>query len=120
MDALFSNTIIPSTYLNCHFDLNSSKKVLQRLKNVLFITKCFIYLILLQDELEKFPLDLVYEPTAIFKDDKREIYNNLILFSVLEDSRKRNGPSDMHIFQSVVNPVSSWASVEDITLCRVW
>ncbi|XP_078332261.1 epidermal growth factor receptor kinase substrate 8-like isoform X2 [Crassostrea virginica] len=56
------------------------------------------------DELEKFPLDLVYEPTAIFKDDKREIYNNLILFSVLEDSRKRNGPSDMHIFQSVVNP----------------
>lgn len=56
------------------------------------------------DELERFSLDLVYEPTAIFKDDKREIYTNLILFTVLDDPRKRSGPSDMHIFQSIANP----------------
>lgn len=60
----------------------------------------------MQDELERFSLDLVYEPTAIFKDDKREIYTNLILFTVLDDPRKRSGPSDMHIFQSIANPVS--------------
>ncbi|XP_048779459.2 epidermal growth factor receptor kinase substrate 8-like protein 1 isoform X5 [Ostrea edulis] len=54
------------------------------------------------EELERFPLDLVHEPTAIFKDDKREIYTNLILFTVLEDPRRRNGQADMHIFQSIV------------------
>lgn len=62
------------------------------------------------DELERFSLDLVYEPTAIFKDDKREIYTNLILFTVLDDPRKRSGPSDMHIFQSIANPLTNQAT----------
>ncbi|KAJ8299245.1 hypothetical protein KUTeg_023305 [Tegillarca granosa] len=42
------------------------------------------------EELERFPIQLVHEPTAIFKDDRREIYTNLILFTILDDPRKRN------------------------------
>jgi epidermal growth factor receptor kinase substrate 8 len=57
-----------------------------------------------QDELERFPIAQVHEPTAIFKNDKREIYNNLVLFTILDDPRKRNSQTDMHIFQSVASP----------------
>ncbi|XP_062606457.1 epidermal growth factor receptor kinase substrate 8-like isoform X2 [Saccostrea cucullata] len=56
------------------------------------------------EELERFPIESVHEPTAIFKDDKREIYTNLILFTVVDDIRRRNGPADMHIFQSIISP----------------
>lgn len=56
------------------------------------------------DELERFPLSQVHEPTAVLKNDRRETYNNLILFTVIDDPRRKNSPSDMHIFQSVNAP----------------
>ena len=59
-----------------------------------------------QDELERFALSCVHEPTAVLKNDKRETYNNLVLFTIIDDPRRKNGPSDMHIFQSVNAPVS--------------
>ncbi|CAG5116293.1 unnamed protein product, partial [Candidula unifasciata] len=52
------------------------------------------------EELEKFPIQLVQDPTAIFKNDHREIYNNLILFTIVDDPKKRSPQADMHIFQS--------------------
>ncbi|KAL5006255.1 hypothetical protein ScPMuIL_015061 [Solemya velum] len=55
------------------------------------------------EELERFPVDMVHEPTAILKNDRREIYNNLVLFSIMDDPRKR-GSADMHIFQSISSP----------------
>ncbi|XP_052066250.1 epidermal growth factor receptor kinase substrate 8-like isoform X2 [Mytilus californianus] len=56
------------------------------------------------EELERFPLELVHEPTAIFKEDKREVYTNLILFTMLENPGKYNSRCDMHIFQSINAP----------------
>ena len=59
-----------------------------------------------QEELERFPVQLVSDPTAIFKNDRREIYNNLILFTIVEDAKKRSSSqADMHIFQSIKAPV---------------
>lgn len=68
----------------------------------------------MQDELERFSLDFVYEFIVIFKDDKREIYINLILFIVLDDFRKRSGLFDMYIFQSIVNFVSILKNGEEL------
>uniref|UniRef100_A0A0B7BDQ4 SH3 domain-containing protein n=1 Tax=Arion vulgaris TaxID=1028688 RepID=A0A0B7BDQ4_9EUPU len=56
------------------------------------------------EELEKFPVQLVQDPTAIFKNDRREIYNNLILFTIVDDPKKRSSHADMHIFQSSKAP----------------
>ncbi|PVD21182.1 hypothetical protein C0Q70_19350 [Pomacea canaliculata] len=56
------------------------------------------------EELERFPVHFVQEPTAIFKNDRREIYNNLILFTIIDESNKRDAQADMHIFQSVSTP----------------
>lgn len=56
------------------------------------------------DELERFPLAQVFEPTAVLKNDRRETYNNLVMFTIIEDPRRKNGPSDMHIFQSITAP----------------
>ena len=61
---------------------------------------------MLQEELERFPVQYIQEPTAIFKNDRREIYNNLILFTVMDESNKKDAQADMHIFQSVRTPVS--------------
>lgn len=58
-----------------------------------------------QEELERFPLELVHEPTAIFKEDKREVYTNLIMFTMLENPGKYSSRCDMHIFQSINAPV---------------
>ncbi|XP_059170849.1 epidermal growth factor receptor kinase substrate 8-like isoform X3 [Physella acuta] len=56
------------------------------------------------EELERFPIQLVQDPTAIFKNDRREIYNNLILFTIVDDPKKRSSQADMHIFQSCKAP----------------
>jgi epidermal growth factor receptor kinase substrate 8 len=56
------------------------------------------------EELERFPIQLVQDPTAVFKNDRREIYNNLILFTVIDDPKKRSSQADMHIFQSSKAP----------------
>ena len=65
-----------------------------------------LFFLYFKDELERFPLAQVHEPTAVLKNDRRETYNNLILFTVIDDPRRKNSPSDMHIFQSVNAPVS--------------
>lgn len=58
-------------------------------------------IIIFQQEIEKFPLSLVHDPVSVVSEDKKDIYNNIVLFTVLEDSRKKNpsSPSEMHIFQ---------------------
>lgn len=51
-------------------------------------------------EVEKFPLSLVHDPVSVVSDDKKDIYNNIILFTVLQDNQKNSAtPSEMHIFQ---------------------
>jgi len=47
----------------------------------------------------------VHEPTAVLKNDRNETYNNLLLFTIIDDPRRKNSPSDMHIFQSINTPV---------------
>ena len=73
---------------------------------IFFKSRRHIFLSILQEELERFPVQFVQEPTAIFKNDRREIYNNLILFTVMDESNKKDSQADMHIFQSVRTPVS--------------
>lgn len=57
-------------------------------------------------EVEIFPMDLVRDPTSVVSDDKKDIYNNILLFTVLEDPRRNGGPTattptEMHIFQCI-------------------
>ncbi|KAL8574358.1 hypothetical protein ACOMHN_057350 [Nucella lapillus] len=59
------------------------------------------------EELERFPVQCIQEPTAIFKNDRREIYNNLVLFTVMEEGHKKDAQADMHIFQSVRTPAQN-------------
>ncbi|XP_074660746.1 epidermal growth factor receptor kinase substrate 8-like isoform X2 [Tubulanus polymorphus] len=57
------------------------------------------------DEIEVFPINLVRDPTAIYNRDRKDIYNNLLVLTVQEDTKKRSGtPTEMHIFQCVVAP----------------
>lgn len=58
--------------------------------------------------MERFPLDLVREPTAVTNRNTRDIYNNVILFTVQEDSQK-GSPAEMHIFHVLAKPVSTRA-----------
>ena len=63
-----------------------------------------IFVKYLKQEVELFPLNLVHDPTSVVSDDKKDVYNNILLFTVLEDSKKKNSgssPSEMHIFQCV-------------------
>jgi epidermal growth factor receptor kinase substrate 8 len=53
---------------------------------------------------ELFPIDLVADPTSVVTDGKKEIFNNTLLFTTLEDSSKKSPPimpTEMHIFQSL-------------------
>jgi epidermal growth factor receptor kinase substrate 8 len=48
---------------------------------------------------ERFPLDLVTDPTSFISQDPKDIYNNILLFTVKEDPRlKGTSISEMHIF----------------------
>ena len=54
----------------------------------------------LQDVVEKFPMELIREPTAFTSGDPKELYNNIFIFVVSEDpKRKYDNPTEMHIFQ---------------------
>ncbi|XP_064635199.1 epidermal growth factor receptor kinase substrate 8-like isoform X3 [Lineus longissimus] len=56
-------------------------------------------------EIERFPLSLVVDPTAMYNRDRKEVYNNLLLFTVLEDQKKRSTTlTEMHIFQIISSP----------------
>lgn len=58
--------------------------------------------------MEHFPIHLVNEPTAVMNHDRKDIYNNIVLFIVLEDPKKKGvNPSEMHIFQCINRPVST-------------
>ena len=57
-----------------------------------------------------FPLHLVNDPTSVISDDKKDNYNNILLFTVLDEkemnvTKKKSSkdtpgiPSEMHIFQ---------------------
>ena len=59
----------------------------------------------LQDEMERFQLDCVDEPTSVTNNDRLDVYNNIVLFKVREDQR-RNSPAEMHIFQCIGRPAS--------------
>ena len=48
--------------------------------------------------MERFPLSLISDPTAIVNEDRRDVYNNILLFTIMGDNYQRT-PSEMHIFQ---------------------
>ncbi|KAK2190672.1 hypothetical protein NP493_70g01038 [Ridgeia piscesae] len=51
-----------------------------------------------EEEMERFPLNLITDPTAIMNDDRRDVYNNILLFTISGDTYQHT-PSEMHIFQ---------------------
>lgn len=58
------------------------------------------------------PLNLVHEPTSVINEDKKDIYNNILLFTVLEDPKKKSSSqSEMHIFQCLKNHVSQLRTI---------
>ena len=58
--------------------------------------------------MERFPLELVREPTAVTNRDPRDVYNNIILFTVHDDGQRGGGgpTAEMHIFHVLGKPVS--------------
>jgi epidermal growth factor receptor kinase substrate 8 len=54
-----------------------------------------------KQEIETVQLSLIHEPTSVIIDDKKNLYNNLLLFTVLQDPKIRNSPTEMHIFHCV-------------------
>lgn len=62
---------------------------------------------------ERFPLMLIHDPTAFTSKDPKDLYNNIFIFVVGEDTVQRN-PPEMHIFQCV--GVSSLDVVEDLKM----
>ena len=56
--------------------------------------------------MERFPLNLVVDPTARTKiTSTNDAYDNMVLFTVLGD-RQRGMESEMHIFQCIDRSVS--------------
>uniref|UniRef100_A0A4D5R947 Epidermal growth factor receptor kinase substrate 8 n=1 Tax=Scolopendra viridis TaxID=118503 RepID=A0A4D5R947_SCOVI len=54
------------------------------------------------DVVERFPMHLISDPTAFTNTELKNLYNNVLVFIVREDPRKKNvNPAEMHIFQCV-------------------
>lgn len=67
------------------------------------------------DVVEKFPMHLINSPMAFMGNDPKELYNNILIFIVKEDTKQKNfSPSEMHIFQ--ISRVSAQEVVEDMKL----
>lgn len=67
------------------------------------------------EDMERFPVSAVSQPTAVTNDDRRDVYNNIVLFTVTEESRK--GPqSEMHLFQCIGRPAHE--VVDDIKAAK--
>lgn len=67
------------------------------------------------DTVEKFPMELIREPTAFTSDDPKELYNNIFIFIVVEDPKRNyQNPTEMHIFQCL--RISAKDVVEDVKL----
>ena len=77
------------------------------MKCITIIIKVFetYFFLCSQEEMERFPLHLVNEPTAVTNSNVRDVYNNIVLFTVMEDTYRR-APTEMHIFQCAGGPVS--------------
>ena len=54
--------------------------------------------------MEEFPLECVRDPVAVR--DKTGMFNNITLFTVVDDARNKQSPSEMHIFQVIGRSVS--------------
>lgn len=65
--------------------------------------------------MERFPVELIQEPTAFTSHDPLEIYNNILVFIVGEE-RPADSHSEMHIFQCQSAPAQEL--VEDLKLLR--
>ena len=61
---------------------------------------------------ERFPIQLVREPTAFTSNDPKEIYNNILIYIVGPRPEESPTPAEMHIFQCV--NVRSRDVVEDL------
>jgi len=63
------------------------------------------------EDMERFPLSLVSEPTCATAVDRRvngcDVFDNLVLFTVLEDPVKKTSPPEMHVFQCINRLVSA-------------
>ncbi|XP_042203254.1 epidermal growth factor receptor kinase substrate 8-like isoform X2 [Homarus americanus] len=67
------------------------------------------------DVVEKFPMELIREPTAFTSEDPKELYNNIFIFVVAEDPKRNyQNPTEMHIFQCL--RISAKDVVEDVKL----
>uniref|UniRef100_A0A0N7ZB69 SH3 domain-containing protein n=1 Tax=Scylla olivacea TaxID=85551 RepID=A0A0N7ZB69_SCYOL len=67
------------------------------------------------DVVEKFPMELIREPTAFTSEDPKEMYNNIFIFVVAEDPKRNyQNPTEMHIFQCL--RISAKDVVEDMKL----
>ena len=65
-----------------------------------------------KETVERFPIQLVREPTAFTSNDPKEIYNNILIYIVGARPEESPTPAEMHIFQCV--NVRSRDVVEDL------
>ena len=70
--------------------------------------------------MERFPLDLVVEPTSRMSKSHSDSYDNVILFTVLGDRQRGMENSEMHIFQCIGTPVSAAIILMKNVWCRDW
>jgi len=66
-------------------------------------------------EMERFPLEQVVDPTARMNRDGRDVYKNILIFSVLGE-RGRQTDSEMHIFQCI--SVAAQRVVDEIKMAK--
>ncbi|XP_018397078.1 PREDICTED: epidermal growth factor receptor kinase substrate 8-like [Cyphomyrmex costatus] len=66
--------------------------------------------------MERFPASLIQEPTAFTSRDPMEMYNNILVFTVADDSGS-NQRAEMHIFQC--QSVSAQDLVEDLKMLQM-
>jgi epidermal growth factor receptor kinase substrate 8 len=68
-----------------------------------------------QKEIESFPISFITNPVHIQTDNKKDVYNNIVIFTVQSDAAGRT-PPEMNVFQCI--GVSGKEVVEDITAAR--
>lgn len=66
--------------------------------------------------MERFPASLIQEPTAFTSRDPMEMYNNILVFTVADDSGSGQR-AEMHIFQC--QSVSAQDLVEDLKMLQI-
>lgn len=66
--------------------------------------------------MERFPASLIQEPTAFTSRDPMELYNNILVFTVADDSGSGQ-KAEMHIFQC--QSVSAQELVEDLKMLQM-